>query len=46
MADLLVDQNHQEWRETVGTIRLISYGILAASLCILIKWILEKSFTG
>ncbi len=41
MADLLVDQKHLEWSETTGTVRLITYSILAASLCVLVTWILS-----
>jgi hypothetical protein len=41
MADLLVDQKHLEWSETTSTVRLITYSILAASLCVLVTWILS-----
>jgi len=41
MADLLVDHKHLEWKETTRTIRLISYAILAISLCVLVAWFLQ-----
>jgi hypothetical protein len=41
-ADLLIDQKHVEWKQTTSLVRLISYAILAASVCVLVAWLLQR----
>lgn len=41
-ADLLIDQKYVEWKQTTSLVRLISYAILAASVCVLVAWLLQR----